>query len=45
MGVNGGVNNRKIIMRGMVTKEKGELWGIKRTIEKYKLKQLPTYNM
>jgi hypothetical protein len=33
MGVNGGLNNRKIIIRGMVTKEKRELWGIKRTNE------------
>jgi hypothetical protein len=28
----------------VVSKEKKELWGIKRTNEKYELKQLPTYN-
>jgi len=38
MSVNGGLNNKKIIVRGMVIKEKKELWGIKRTNEKYKLK-------
>jgi hypothetical protein len=38
MGVNGRLNNRKILMHGMVTKEKRELWGKKRTNERYKLK-------
>ncbi len=45
LGVNGGLNNKKIIMKRMVTKEKRELWGIKRINERYKPKQLPTYNM
>jgi hypothetical protein len=45
MGVNAGLNNKKIVMRGMMTKEKRELWGIKKTNERYKIKQLPTYSM
>jgi hypothetical protein len=42
--VNGGLNNKQIALRKVVSKEKKELWGIKRTNEKYELKQLPTYN-
>jgi hypothetical protein len=45
MGFNGGLNNRKILMRGMVIKEKKKkLWGIKRLNERYNLKQLFTYS-
>jgi hypothetical protein len=42
---NGGLNNKKIALKGFMTKKKKELWGMKRTNEKYELKQLPTYNM
>jgi hypothetical protein len=45
MGTNGGLNNRHITFKGMVTKEKKELRNIKITNEWYELVQLPTYNI
>jgi predicted NUDIX family phosphoesterase len=38
-------NNEKITLKGVVTKEKKKLWGIKRIYERYELKQSSTYNM
>jgi hypothetical protein len=43
--VNGGFYNGKITLKGVVTKQKKELWGIKRIDEKYELRQSSTYNM
>jgi hypothetical protein len=45
MGAIGRLNNRKVTLRGMVNKEKSELWGIKIMDKRYELKQLPTCNM
>lgn len=41
---NGGLNNKQIILKGVVIKEMRELWGIKGIDEKHELKQLPTFN-
>jgi hypothetical protein len=45
MGANGGLNNREIILRGMMIFKKRIVGHLKRTNERYELKQLPTYNM
>jgi hypothetical protein len=38
MGANGRLNNKKVTLRGMVNKEKRELWGIKKMDKRYELK-------
>jgi hypothetical protein len=38
MGINGGLNNRQIALKGVVNKEKKELGNMKRTNEWYELK-------
>jgi hypothetical protein len=43
MNANGGLNNKQITLKRMVTKGKSELWGIKGTNKRYELK-LPTYS-
>jgi hypothetical protein len=42
---NGGLNNRQFTLREVVTKKKQELKRIKKTNERYELKQLPTWSM
>ncbi len=42
---NGRLNNKQIVLRGVVTKEKRELRNLKGIGEMYELKQLPTCNM
>jgi hypothetical protein len=44
IGANGGLNNKQITLKGLVMKEKSELWGIKGTEERFKLKQMLTYS-
>ncbi len=44
MNANGGPNNKQITLKRVVTKEKKELWGIKRMDKRYELKKLPTYS-
>jgi hypothetical protein len=44
IGANGRLNNKQITLKGVVIKEKRELWGIKGTKKRYKLKQMLTYN-
>jgi len=43
MNANGGLNNKQITLKRVVTKEKRELRGIKGRDKRYELKQLPTY--
>jgi hypothetical protein len=42
---NGGLNNRQIILGGVVTKKNMELWGVKGTDKRNELKQLLTCSM
>jgi hypothetical protein len=43
MSTNGGLNNKQLTLKGLVTKKMGELKNLKGTNETHELRQLPTY--